>query len=80
MINPWHKRANELIRDPLALLPLISPQPVRQFFSGDTSSLFDRFVVVIGSPGSGRLRLPDCWNSQRYRLLWTRTIALSSNR
>lgn len=57
MINPWHKRANELIRDPLALLPLISPQPVRQFFSGDTSSLFDRFVVVIGSPGSGKTTL-----------------------
>jgi len=57
MINPWHKRANELIRDPLALLPLISPQPVRQFFSGDSSSLFDRFVVIVGSPGSGKTTL-----------------------
>lgn len=57
MINPWHKRANELIRDPLALLPLISPQPVKQFFSGDTSSLFDRLVMVVGSPGSGKTTL-----------------------
>lgn len=57
MINPWHKRANELIRDPLALLPLISPQPVRQFFKGDAPSLFDRLVVVVGSPGSGKTTL-----------------------
>lgn len=57
MINPWHKRANELIRDPLALLPLISPQPVRHFFRGDASSLFDRLVVVVGSPGSGKTTL-----------------------
>jgi hydroxypyruvate isomerase len=57
MINPWHKRANELIRDPLALLPLISPQPIRQFFSGDASSLFDRLVIVVGSPGSGKTTL-----------------------
>ncbi len=57
MINPWHKRANELIRDPLALLPLISPQPIKQFFKGDASSLFDRLVVVVGSPGSGKTTL-----------------------
>lgn len=57
MINPWHKRANELIRDPLALLPLISPAPLRQFFSGDASSLFDRLVIVVGSPGSGKTTL-----------------------
>lgn len=57
MINPWHKRANELIRDPLALLPLISPAPIRQFFKGDATSLFDRLVVVVGSPGSGKTTL-----------------------
>lgn len=57
MINPWHKRANELVRDPLALLPLISPAPVQRFFKGDSSSLFDRLVIVIGSPGSGKTTL-----------------------
>jgi hypothetical protein len=57
MINPWHKRANELIRDPLALLPLISPQPVREFFKGDVGSLMDRLVIVVGSPGSGKTTL-----------------------
>jgi hypothetical protein len=57
MINPWHKRANELIRDPLSLLPLVSPQPVEQFFGDNPSSLFDRLVIVVGSPGSGKTTL-----------------------
>ena len=45
MINPWHKRANELIRDPLSLLPLVSPQPIEQFFGDNPASLFDRLVM-----------------------------------
>ena len=32
---------DELIRDPLALLPLISPQPVREFFKGDAGGSTD---------------------------------------
>lgn len=57
MINPWHKRANELIRDPLSLLPLVSPQPIEQFFGDNPASLFDRLVIVVGSPGSGKTTL-----------------------
>lgn len=56
-MNPWHKRANEFIRDPAELLPLIAPQPIRRFFEGDCARLFDRLVVVIGAPGSGKTTL-----------------------
>lgn len=56
-MNPWHKRANEFIRDPAELLPLIAPQPIHRFFEGDCSRLFDRLVVVVGAPGSGKTTL-----------------------
>ncbi|MBL8372032.1 MAG: hypothetical protein JNK28_11655 [Burkholderiaceae bacterium] len=56
-MNPWHKRANEFIRDPAELLPLIAPQPIHHFFKGDCSRLFDRLVVVVGAPGWGKTTL-----------------------
>jgi len=56
-MNPWHKRANEFIRDPAELLPLIAPQPIHRFFEGDCARLFDRLVVVIGAPGTGKTTL-----------------------
>ncbi len=66
-MNPWHKRANEFIRDANELLPLISPQPIKRFFQRESTRLFDRLVVVVGSPGSGKTTLA--------RLLELRTLA-----
>jgi hypothetical protein len=67
-MNPWHKRANEFIRDAGELLPLISPQPISKFFKKDAERLFDRLVVVVGAPGSGKTTLA--------RLLELRTLAV----
>ena len=66
-MNPWHKRANEFIRDANELLPLISPQPIKRFFQRESTRLFDRLVVVVGAPGSGKTTLS--------RLLEFRTLA-----
>jgi len=65
-MNPWHKRANEFIRDAGELLPLVSPQPIKNFFKKDPERLFDRLVVVVGAPGSGKTTLA--------RLLELRTL------
>ncbi len=70
-MNPWHKRANEFIRDASELLPLISPQPIKRFFQRESTRLFDRLVVVVGSPGSGKTTLA--------RLLEFRTLATVSD-
>ncbi|HRH85844.1 MAG TPA: hypothetical protein PLO41_03260 [Rubrivivax sp.] len=56
-MNPWHKRANEFIREANELLPLVSPQPIKKFFQKESERLFDRLVVVVGSPGSGKTTL-----------------------
>lgn len=54
MDNPFKKRATEYIADAHGLLSLISPEPLRLFFDKDASDQFDRLVVVVGTPGSGK--------------------------
>ena len=59
MDNPFLKRATEFYRDEEAFLAIVSPEPVRYFLgkSGQTGSLYDRLVVIRGSPGSGKTTL-----------------------
>lgn len=54
MDNPFKKRATEYFEDPAALLSVLSPEPLRRFFEGNAASFFDRLVVVVGTPGSGK--------------------------
>lgn len=54
MDNPFKKRATEYISDAQGLLSLTSPEPLRLFFDKDAGDQFDRLVIVVGTPGSGK--------------------------
>jgi hypothetical protein len=57
--NPFTRRATEHVRDDEAFLALVTPEPVTRFLQepGSTGQLYDRMVVVRGSPGSGKTTL-----------------------
>ncbi len=59
MDNPFLKRATEHVRDDEAFLSLVSPEPVRHYLapSAEAGVLFDRLVVIRGTPGSGKTTL-----------------------
>lgn len=57
MQNPFKKRATEFIEDSASFVALTSPGPLKLFFEGDSTVLFDRLVTVIGTPGSGKTTL-----------------------
>ena len=59
MINPFRKRATEYLRDEEAFLSIVSPEPVSYYLrdGGSEGHLFDRLVVIRGTPGSGKTTL-----------------------
>lgn len=59
MINPFEKRATEFLRDNEAFLSVVTPEPLEAFFAKPAKEgrLYDRLVMVIGSPGSGKTTL-----------------------
>ncbi|KPV54935.1 hypothetical protein SE17_00730 [Kouleothrix aurantiaca] len=59
MDNPFMKRATEFLRDEEAFLALVSPEPVRYFLHqpGASGVLYDRLVLIQGTPGSGKTTL-----------------------
>lgn len=56
MSNPFEKRATEYLRDDEAFLSVVTPAPLFTFFEPKAKNgvLFDRLVVVVGTPGSGK--------------------------
>src|SRR5579862_4821017 len=58
-MNPFEKRASEFIRDDLAFLPYVTPEPLLAFLEkyAKSKSLMERLVLLIGSPGSGKTTL-----------------------
>jgi hypothetical protein len=57
--NPFHRRATEQLRDDEAFLSIVSPQPLTYFLKrpADQGTLYDRLVLVRGTPGSGKTTL-----------------------
>ena len=59
MENPFLRRATEQLRDDEAFLSIVSPQPLTYFLKrpADRGTLYDRLVLVRGTPGSGKTTL-----------------------
>ncbi len=57
MQNPFKKRATEFIEDAASFVSITSSLPLKLFFEGYSTELFDRLVTVVGSPGSGKTTL-----------------------
>ncbi len=56
MFNPFERRATEYLRDDEAFLAVVTPEPIRVYLSkcGAERSLYDRLVIISGTPGSGK--------------------------
>ncbi len=59
MDNPFQRRATEFLRDDEAFLAIVSPEPVTFFLKkpGQAGRLYDRLVLMRGTPGSGKTTL-----------------------
>ncbi len=57
--NPFQRRATEFLRDEEAFLAIVSPEPVTFYLKtpGQAGSLYDRLVLMRGTPGSGKTTL-----------------------
>jgi hypothetical protein len=59
MDNPFQRRATEFLRDDEAFLTIVSPEPVTFYLkkAGQDGRLYDRLVLMRGTPGSGKTTL-----------------------
>lgn len=57
MENLFLRRASEQLREPVAFLGIVSPEPVRFYLKPKVAVLYDRPVLLEGTPGSGKTTL-----------------------
>jgi len=59
MENPFRRRATEFLREDEAFLAVVSPEPITYFLAerGKQGRLYDRLVLIRGTPGSGKTTL-----------------------
>lgn len=71
MANPFEKRATEYLRDDEAFLAVVTPEPLATFFQKPAKEdrLFDRLVMIIGTPGSGKTTLARLFQFSTLRTL-----------
>ena len=75
MANPFEKRATEYLRDDEAFLAVVTPEPLKTFFEkpAKEGKLYDRLVMVIGTPGSGKTTLARLFQYSTIRALLRNT-------
>lgn len=71
MANPFEKRATEYLRDDEAFLAMVTPEPLATFFQKPAKEdrLYDRLVMIIGTPGSGKTTLARLFQFSALRTL-----------
>lgn len=59
MDNPFRRRATEFLREDEAFLAVVTPEPIEYFLEkpGSSGRLYDRLVLLRGTPGSGKTTL-----------------------
>lgn len=59
MENPFRRRTTEFLREDEAFLAVVTPEPIRYFLAepGREGRLYDRLVLLRGTPGSGKTTL-----------------------
>lgn len=79
MANPFEKRATEYLRDDEAFLAVVTPEPLATFFNrpAHEDRLYDRLVMVIGTPGSGKTTLARLFQYQTLQTLLRNQSAAS---
>ena len=55
--NPFERRATEYLRDDEAFLSVIAPEPLNAYISPYRERIYDRLVMLRGTPGSGKSTL-----------------------
>lgn len=67
MENLFLKRATEYLRDHEAFLAVVSPEPLKHFLgpSGQAGLLYDRLVLLQGTPGSGKTTMASLFEFPR---------------
>src|SRR3954447_713550 len=75
MVNPFEKRATEYLRDDEAFLAVVTPEPLATFFQkpAQEGRLYDRLVMIIGTPGSGKTTLARLFQFSTLRTLLRNT-------
>ena len=55
--NPFERRATEYLRDEEAFLSVIAPEPLKAYIAPASERIYDRLVILRGTPGSGKSTL-----------------------
>lgn len=71
MASPFDKRAIEKVRYDEALLPYVAPAPFEMYLRphAERDALFDRLVIMSGTPGSGKTTMAHLFQLPTLRTL-----------
>ena len=69
MSNPFKTRATEFFIDDESFLAAVTPSPIDFYLRDDRDRLYDRLVVISGTPGSGKTTLARLFQYRTVKIL-----------